>query len=232
MAANELTVRKRVTEILNACAPGTFSEAVDMNYFDRNSLAIRQAVKEAALMIARAILMNPNHVHRGAFVDTTPVTFTHAAEMPDMAGEPDLIQIQPYSGADWITGMPRDVQQIEAYRANSNSLYSGINHDQQNSPLGGYYAVANGRFYHTGHAARAFIPVITSATVTGKVPDEYEPTWVSLATGLTVKEGDNLFPVAQYYFNIGVGDLQAVTAMGTVRPAPSPEAALQARGDT
>ena len=232
MAVNPTTVRKRVTEILNACAPGTFSEAVDINYFDRNSNAILQAVTEAAMLVAKAIVMNPNHVHRGLFVSSTPTALTHNQEMPDMSAEPDVIQIKPTSTGSFQTGVSRDVQQIEAFRANPGNLYSAIAHDAADSPLGGYYAIHNGRFYFTGHAAQGFFPVIAASTVNNLIPDEYESTWVCLAVGLTVKEGDNLFPIAQYYYSMGMNDLTAVAGMSTVQPVPSPELAKQARGDS
>jgi hypothetical protein len=231
MAASELTVRKRVTEILNACVAGTFSEAVDSSHYDRNSQAIQQAVKEAALAIARAIVGNPNHSHRGNFVSATPTTFTHGDELPPMAADLDIVEIQSYSDGPWNVAVTRDVQQIESYRNNPNQVYSTLDHTTEGSPLSGYYALASSRIYFTGHAARGFFPTIDLATVGGLIPDEYEPTWVSLAVGMTPKEGDNLLPIAQYYLQIGMQDLALVNAMGTVRPTPSPEAARQVRGN-
>jgi len=230
MAASELTVRKRVTEILNACSPGTYSEAVDFDYNDRNSQAIQQAVKEGALQIARSIVINPEHVHRGAFVSATPTSVTHAAELPDMAGEIDVVEIEQYSGGPWQTGVLRTIQQIESYRVNPSNIYSTLSHTTQNSPLGGYYALSNNKIYFTGNACRIFFPVIDNATVTGLIPDEYEGTWVALAIGRTVKEGDNLAPIAQYYYQIGMNDLPAISAMGTVQAAPTAEQAQKVRG--
>ena len=230
MAANELTVRKRVTEILNACAPGTYSEAVDSDYNDRNSQAIQQAVKETALQIARAIVINPDHVHRGAFVSNTPTNIIHAAELPDMAGEIDVVEIQAYDGGPWQTAVPRTIQQIESYRINPSNLYSSLAHTEQNSPLGGYYALSNNKIYFTGYACRILFPVIDSATVTSLIPDEYEGTWVALAIGRTIKEGDNLIPVAQYYYQIGMNDLPVISAMGTVQAVPTAEQAQKVRG--
>jgi hypothetical protein len=231
MAASELTVRKRVTEILNACAAGTFSEAVDYNYFDRNSLAIRQAIKEGALTIARTIVSSARHVHRGLFVSNTPTEFlTSGAELPDMSGEMDLIEIQPYEDGPWQTGVPREVQQIEAYRANPSNLYSTLAHDAENSPLGGYYAITNQRLHFTGYKARGYFPVINQSTVHTIIPDEYESTWVALSVGKTVKEGDNLFEIASYYYQMGVADLAVIEQMGVMQPLPTPIEAMRARG--
>lgn len=230
MAATELTVRKRVTEILNACSPGTFSEAVDFDYNDRNSQAIQQAVKEGALQIARAIVINPDHAHRGLYVSGTPTSVTHGQELPDMAAELDLVEIELYSGGTWQTGVLRTIQQIESYRLNPNNLYSTIAHNAQGSPLSGYYALSNSKIYFTGNACRVYYPVIDDATVTGLIPDEYEGTWVALAIARTVKEGDNLYPIAQYYYQIGAADLAAISAMGTVQAAPTAEQAQKVRG--
>lgn len=231
MAASETTVRKRVTEILNACSPGTYSEAVDINYQDRNSLAIRQAIKEGALQIARAIVMNPGHVHRGVFVSDTPTSFTHGSELPDMAGEMDLVEIQSYNGGTWQTGVLRDIQQIESFRANPSNLYSSLSHTTANSPLGGYYALSNNKIYFTGYACRGYYPTIDDTTVINLIPDEYEGTWVALSIARTVKEGDNLFPISQYYYAMGMTDLGAVSSMGTTQAMPTAEQARKVRGN-
>jgi hypothetical protein len=231
MAANELTVRKRVTETLNACAPGTFSEAVDSSHYDRNSQAIKQAIREGALMIANAIVANPRHGHRGLYVNDTPTAFVHGAELPDMAGEMDLVEIQPYNGASWQTGVLRDIQQIESFRLNAYSLYSTIPHDQPDSPLGGYYAIANNKIYFTGKDCRGYFPVIDRDLVIEQIPDEYESTWVALSIGLTPKEGDALFQIAGYFMDIGLRNLQNIAMMGTMQPMPTPDQARKTRGN-
>jgi hypothetical protein len=177
MAADYTIVEKRVTEILNACAAGTFSATVSSSYLDRNADAITEAIREAALMIGRAILANPKHVHRNIFVSGTPTALTHQGELPDMAGEIDLIEIQHYNGGSYLAGTPRTVQQIESYRANPSSVYNALAHTTQNSPLAGFYAIEHGRVYFTGYAAQGYFPVLSRADTTGitaQIPDEYE----------------------------------------------------------
>lgn len=231
MAVSQATVLKRVTELLNRCAGGTYSATIASHNLDRNATALSDTSAEAALMIGRAIIANPEHVHRNVFVSASPTSLTHAGELPDMAGQPSLVEIQPYSGAGFITGQLRDVQQIDSYRSNPSNIYDPIAHDTQGSTLSGYYAISNGRIYFAGYAARAYFPVLTTAGVVSLIPDEYENTWVALTMGLSIKEGDNLFPIGQYYMQHGERDLQAITQMGVIQPLPTPTQAQAARGN-
>jgi hypothetical protein len=147
-----------------------------------------------------------------------------------MSAEMDLVEIQPYSGAGWITGTPRTVQQIESFRLNPSNLY-GTAHTTAGSPLSGYYAIKNGRVYFTGYAARGYFPLLDRDTISALIPDEYETAGVCLGVGLCVKEGDNLFPIAQYYMSIGQRMLSAIASMGVLSPMPTAEQAKRARGD-
>lgn len=231
MAADETTVKQRVTEILNACDPGTFSTTINTNNKHRNITAIAEAVREGALMIARAICSNPNHVHRGLYVSGTPTSLTHGGELPDMAGEGDLVEIQPVAAAAYIIGTPRTAQEIDSYRSNVSSLYSSVAHTAATSPLTGYYNISQGRVRFTGNAAQMYHPLISRSTAASLVPDEYEDLWVGLGVGLSIKEGDNLQPVAQYYMAFAQQQLAMATGMGTVEKLPPPQKAMEARGD-
>lgn len=230
MAADLTTVTNRITEALNAVAPGTFSSTVDPGYLDRNATAISEATREAALMIGRAILANPEHIHRNLFISGTPTALTHAGELPDMAGEGDLVEIQPYSGATYITGQIRDIQKIDAYRTNTSNLYSTLAHNVQFSPLSGFYNIAKGRVYFTGNAAQGYFPVISRSTITSLIPDEYEGTWFMLGLGSCLKEGDNLLPIGSFYMKIGLQDLSAISVMGVLQKVPTMAKAQEMRG--
>lgn len=231
MAADLTTVTSRTTEILNVVAPGTYSSTVASTNLDRNSTAISEAVREAALEIARVICSNPRHPHRGVFVSGTPIALTHGGEVPDMSGEGDAIQIQRYSGASFTIGTPRNAQQIESYRLNPSGLYGSLAHDTQNSPLSGYYAIQNGRIYFTGNAAQIYTPVINRTTVTGLIPDECEGVWVALSVFLCMKEGDNLQPVAQAYAAFAQNALAQIANLGDVPVLPAQLKAEHARRD-
>jgi hypothetical protein len=229
MAADLTTVQKRVTSIVDACIERTFTTTVDRRKY-WNADIITQAVREAALMIGQAIVSNPSHVHRNLYISSTPTALTHGAELPDMAGESDLIEIQPYSGASYFTGTPRDAQKIDDYRTNYNSAYGAIAHNIVGSPLSGFYNVTNGRIKFTGNAAQIYIPIISRTTVTSLIPDEYEGTWVKLGVGLSAKIGAE-HPIMMTYYNWGMADLPAIASMSVVEKVPPIERALNARSD-
>lgn len=227
MAASESTVKQRITEVLNACAPGTFSSTIDTNNKDRVADAITEAVREGALMIGAAILANPKHIHRNLYIGSA-TALTHGDELPDMAGEGDLIEIEKYSGAGYTVGTPKDVQKIESYRTNPNNLYSTMSHTTSGSPLSGFYAVAKGRVYFTGYACQGFFPALSRSTAASLVPDEYEGVWVAIGVELSMKEGDNLLPVAQHYSRFGSGQLPNIERMSNLADIPSPQQAARA----
>lgn len=231
MATDVTTVQSRVGDILNQLVPGTFAPDFDPNNFDRNQEAVAEAVRESALLIARAILSNPEHVHRNLFVSSTPVTLTNESELPDLAANISLIEIQGYSGGTWLTGTPLTIQQIESYRNDTLKLYDPIAHNANGSRLGGYYAISNGRFYFSGFAARAYLPLIDGTTVQTLIPDEYQSAWVALSVSLCMKEGDNLMPEAEFYQAIGQRDLVNIANMSIMEPMPTPEKAKQVRGN-
>lgn len=232
MAADVTTVTKRVTEALNVCSPGTFSVTVASTNLDRVSTAIDEYVREAALDIAAAICSNPKHPHRNLYISASPTSLTHGGELPDMAGENDLIEIQKYSGGSFVVGLPKDAQQIDSYRENPSSLYGSVSHTTQNSPLAGFYNISNGRFRFTGFAAQIYSPSISRSTVTGLIPDEYEGAWFMGGLGYAMKEGDNLADIAMYYMGLFRQSLVAITANTIVSPATPIEKAMRARGDS
>ena len=215
MAADQTTVLKRVTGILNLQAPGTFSSTVASTNLDRHADEITQIVREGAIAIARAILSNPKHCHRNLFISGTPTALTHGGELPDMASEGDLIEIQKVAAGIYFVGISRDVQQVVTYRDNGDSFY-GTSHTTAGSPISGYYAMHNGRFYFTGNAAQGYFPIVDRATVGSLIPDEYEDAWVTISAGLTPKEGDMSLPIAQYYAKLAQKNLAEIASMSVI----------------
>ena len=231
MSADATVVQQMVTGILNVSAPGSLSTTVESTNYDRNADAIAESVREGAMMIAQAIVSNPKHVHRNLFMSPTATALTHGAELPDMAGPLDIVEIKRHSAGDFRPGQLRDVQEIDSIRNDTLYIYDGVSHTNAHSRNSGFYATANGRFYFTGYSAQAYFPVISRTTVTTLIPDEYEPTWVKLSVGLSIKEGDNLESIAQFYMNLGLADLGAIASMGVVQSLPTAEQARKARGN-
>jgi hypothetical protein len=229
MAADYTTVKKRITETLRACIDGTFVTVIDPANFTRNADAIVEAAREGAMLVAKAIVANANHVHRGLFMSASPTSLTHGAELPDMAGEACLIEIKPYSAGSFKTGILKPVSTIDAFRENVSSVYDAIAHDTSGSTLGGYYAVANGRVYFTGYAAQAYFPTIDRSTVTGLIPDEYEGVWTALGIGMAAKKDTGTEAIASYYMNYGLSELEAIKQMSITRPMPTPEQMIAAK---
>src|SRR5690349_17927293 len=139
MATDFNRVKSRVTEILNLCDAGTFSSTISTRNKTRNALTIDAACYEAGLKILQAIGEVPNEFRESLI---TVVNVTHGQLLPAHLGKPAFVEIQKVSGdLIWRKGKRKDVQQIEAYRANENLVYDEIAHDQDGSSLSGYYNI-------------------------------------------------------------------------------------------
>lgn len=221
MAASETVVKERVTDILNVQASGTWSTTIASTNLDRHATGIAEAVREAALMIARAIVSNPKHYHRNLFIGAS-TSLTHQSEVPDYFSEFDTVEIERYTSAGYRTGINVDDPfLIEEYRSNPGSAYDAIAHDTTGSLLGGFYAINKNRIYFTGLNCRGYAPAISRSTVASLIPDEYEDVWVALGAGLTPKEGDVMLPIAQHYLEFGRTALGLIAQEGVVPPLPT-----------
>jgi hypothetical protein len=232
MAASEVTVTKMVTEALNASQAGVFSASIDPNNYDRVAEAITEAVRQAALMIARAVIVNPQHVHRNLFVSATPTAITNDSELPDMAGDLGVIEIKHFATDTFHPGQVRDIQQIDSFRNDIERIYDDVAHNERYSILSGYYGTQNGRVRFTGHEAQCYRPLVDRTTVTTLIPDEYEPVWIALSIGgFTMKEGDNAMPIQQTYMQYGLNELASVSNMSVIQPMPVMEQQRKTRGN-
>jgi hypothetical protein len=54
---------------------------------------------------------------------------------------------------------------------------------------------------------------------------------VALALARTIKEGDNMTNVAQYYLQLGTSDLALITNMGSTQAVPTADQARKVRGN-
>jgi hypothetical protein len=194
MAADLARIQSRVTEILNACDPATFSSTVSARNKTRNATAIGHACTEAGLRVLHTIVEPTTSEFRKAFLVTE--TITHGGQLPERIGKLAAVEIQPYSGAPWQQGEHKDYRKIEAYRRNAGFIYGSVAHDRRGSSLSGFYDVQNGVLYFTGYAARIVIARVDRDDVATKVPDVFEPVVIKLAVGNCLKAGEGAFVVA------------------------------------
>lgn len=186
MAADSTIVIKRVTSILEASIERAFTSRTDPRK-NWNATDISEAVTEAALLIGRHLVNDPTNVHRNVFISGTPVTLTHAGEMPDYMSEYDVVEIERYTSAGFRTGIRTNAFTVEEYRANPSSIYDAVAHSTTGSTLGGYYALEHNRIYYSGLNCRTYCPTISRSTVNTLIPDEFEGCWVAFGVGLSAK---------------------------------------------
>lgn len=173
---------------------------------------IQRAAQSAATMIMEAICDTDGHPHRALFESAQ--TLTHAAVLPSHRGSIGVPRITPYSGCAYtINGKRKSIEEISAYRANPDKLYSSTNHNVANglhpSKLAGYYAIDTTQvFYFTGFSAVADIVDFEEDDYTA-LPDSYYP----LATDLTImglkKDGD----VSDIFSDYAARGLQGLVAI-------------------
>lgn len=206
MPADQNRVLTRVTEILNLCAPGTYSATLSPRIRTRNAAAIQDFTIEAGLDLLRAIGETPNEYRSALVAEVTPA---HMTQLPDHTGDPVFVEIQKYDGGPWEAAERRDYKKIDAYRHNNNDIYSDLDHDQQGSELAGFYDIWEKRFYFTGFAARIGLVQIARADTETKIPEILEPVWVRLAVGNSAKAGDGTYSqtMAGIYGQRGMAEL-------------------------
>lgn len=189
------TIRGRVIQALNAGQASTWTttlgtvpaaEADDR----RNDTEIDKAILAADARVCSAICESASNGYRPLFM--SEVTVTHGTEVAEGIGPIGRPLIQPYSGADYVRGVPRSADDIDSYRQNTNNLYDAIDHDQSGSSLAGYYDFdpVSRVFSFTGYAAKVSIAVFTR-TAACQAPESYEDTVFGIALTSLPKEGDS-----------------------------------------
>jgi hypothetical protein len=206
--ADQTRVITRTTEVLNLCAPGTFSPTVSARNKTRNETAIATFVTEAGLELLQMLAETPNEYRHNFVVEKTPA---YKDFLEDHQGQPVYVEIQKYSGAPYEQGDDsKSYLQIESMRSNPN-VYdpNGKAHNANGSTLAGFYNIWERRFYFTGNAAKVGLAQVSRADVATKIPEILEPVWVKLSIGKAAKSGIGAFDaeVVKMYGSEGQNDM-------------------------
>jgi hypothetical protein len=193
-------MRGRVIAALNAAPAGTWtinnSPTTDQR---RNDTEMDYAIRDADAQVCLAICETPGHGYRSLFL--TDTTLTHGAMIPDHIGPIESVRIQPYTGAQFMAGRPKDADDIDSYRNDTLGLYDTVAHNITGSSLAGYYSVIGNEIRFTGFAAKALLANFTRTTDC-QSPEVYADAVLSLAVMNLVKEGDAA-PFAQFFAQQG-----------------------------
>jgi hypothetical protein len=232
MAADRDRVLKRVTEMLNLCAPGTYSATLSSRNKTRNATAIADFVDEAGLKICTAIADRPNEFRYNFLANSATIT-TSGDAMPAHLGPPAAVKITLYSGGTVRDGARRDYRKIQSYRELPN-IYdpAGLAHNVAGSTLSGYYDIWDDRFFFTGFSAvlsLARLPV--RADNLTLIPELMENTWIRLAMGEAAKVGTGGYEsnIIASYGARGTQDLEEFKNGGRVFTEvddPKPQSAI------
>jgi hypothetical protein len=193
--------------ILNA---GPYGTTLSTRNKTRDLNEIKAAIFEAGLIITQTLASYPSEYRKPFFVTTN---INNETLVPDHLGKVVDVSIQRFTDDAFIQAKQKSYEQVQAYRINANQIYSKINHDQEGSPLGGYYDIWNDQLFFTGNAARITVAISTRTDVydntTSKIPVFFEPTWVKLTIGHVLKngEGATVLAIADRYYNQGLADL-------------------------
>jgi hypothetical protein len=204
----DLTVlTSRVISALNAGTAATYGTTI--NDDRRSAGEITAAILSADARVCHAICESTENGYRTLFM--SEVDLTHGEEISEPIGPIGRPKIQPYEGAEWVLGHPKSADEIDSYRANTESLYDEIDHDEEGSSLAGFfdYDPIAKAFRFTGHAAKVSIATFTKSEAC-QSPVAYEDTVFGLALSVLPKEGDS----APY---IGLIGAQAVNHLREIK---------------
>lgn len=150
----------RVLAGLNAVVRDTYGDGADAEVSDRARIRIPGFIrdlivaKDAALVAACCARADgPYRPHYTAFseeleydVDGLP------PELPERYGPLGMVMVQPSDGADWEEAEEADsVEQIRQWRKNPGGVFGALAHDDEDSPLAGFFKQAGARIPFTGH---------------------------------------------------------------------------------
>lgn len=218
------TIKKQVIALLNLASRDsdgipTYGTTLSDNLYADDE--IDRAVQSAVTEIMKAICETDGHPQRSLFI-TSGATLTHGAVLPDHYGSIGVPRITPYSGATFtISGKVKSVEEISAYRANPDHLYSLKDHNEADgvmpSKLAGFYAIDGQTFYFTGHSAVADIATFTEGSY-ALLPDTYHPLGIDLAIANLRKDGDSS-DIFSSYEQRAIAGLALIRSQGDDQPS-------------
>lgn len=212
-------VKKQIISLLDINKRnGSYERQYSLNIGDEGWIPdeINTAVDFACIEVCRTICETHGHSERGTFVSNESVTY--GAELPSHIGDAGIPIITPYTGANTILGRRKSYEEIDSYRRNPETdwgkVYGDVNHDQEDggkpSPLAGFYAIVDNRFYFTGLSATVPLAIADNTSTTiDKTPLSYEPTVLKLAMGNLAKDG-TISSKFGYFLQLGMTDLKTI----------------------
>jgi hypothetical protein len=152
----------RVLQGMNALARGTYDTGAQIADRDRrwqgDPHALRDLIVAKDAGIVTACCMKADGPYRARFTDFVDLAYSGGLppKLPDRLGPLGAVYIQRSQGGDWVEGdEAASVEQIRQWRENPGGVFGGLAHDQESSPLGGFFKVVGARIPFTGYALRA-----------------------------------------------------------------------------
>lgn len=183
---------------------------------------IERSAQSGVTQIMEAICDTDGHFHRPLFQASTALT--HGAILPSHRGSIGVPRITPYLGCTYtLNGKRKSIEEIAAYRANPDKLYSTTNHNVVNgqfpSKLAGFYAIeaTSNVFYFTGYSAVADLADFDEDDYIS-LPDSYYPLAINLTIAGLRKDGD-VSDIFSYYASAGAAGLGAIMGNGATQPS-------------
>ena len=216
-------LKGRVIAALNAAPASAWATTLTASDDTRrNTTEIENAILAADAQVCVAHAETLGDGHRSLFLVETELT--HGAKVPDHLGPIEMVRIEPYDGAAKIAGLVADADDIDSMRANVESIYDSIPHDEEGSSLAGFWKVIGDEIHYTGFSAWALLAVFTR-TGACQAPESDEDLVFSIAMMNLPKEGDS-----GAFFSAFAG--QAQQGLGRIRTGamlvPPVQSAVQA----
>lgn len=136
---------------INADSTQSFTIAVDSDLQSVNK--VKEATWQADADVVQADIDNPFHT-RGI---APSADLTNGASLAGVISKPGRVEIKiaPLD-TEYVGGIKLPQSEIRRYRRNLSGMYGPLNHNEANSPLGGFYSIELGILNFTGTVARVY----------------------------------------------------------------------------